>query len=110
MENFEQAKVAQNEERLKNQHKSGRGPRGPFAFLFIFLVVIDQAAKFSAQNIFRNYKFAFSLPVPVWLIYPINIIILAAIGFYLYQHYQNFSFRLAVAWVLILSGALCNIV
>jgi signal peptidase II len=95
---------------LKIQQKNGRSPRGYFVFLFVILIVLDQLAKYLASNIFKNYKFAFSLPVPVWLMYPVYFLVVALIVWHVVKYRNSFAWNSALAWTLILAGAAANII
>jgi signal peptidase II len=95
----------QNEELKKNA--SGFWKLG--VFLFVLLVLLDQFVKHFAHNIFRNYVFTFSLPVPEVLIYVIYVLVLAAIIYYLSKNYKKLPRLSKVAWTLILAGAASNI-
>lgn len=78
-------------------------------FLFVALIALDQWSKSLPRRIFENANFAFSLPVPVFLMYAIYFIVIAAIIYYLSKNYQQLSNAAALAWLLILAGACCNI-
>jgi lipoprotein signal peptidase len=80
-----------------------------FVFLFAVLVVIDQLTKNFAKNIFENHKFAFSLPLPIWLIYIVYAIVLCAMIIYYAKNYQHFTNQQSLAWTLIFAGAASNI-
>src|SRR5436305_2041951 len=82
----------------------GRG-----VFLFCVLILADQLSKQFAARVFRNYVFAFSLPLPVWLIYLIYAAVLFSIAYYAAKNYKNFTIAVTLAWVLILTGAVCNV-
>jgi lipoprotein signal peptidase len=62
-----------------------------------------------AAAIFRNYNFAFSVTLPVWLMYVYYFLILIVIGWYVRSRYRTFSGQEKIAWVLISAGALSNI-
>jgi signal peptidase II len=62
-----------------------------------------------AKEIFVNSAFAFSWPVPTWLIFPIYFFILAGLVIYLIRNYNKFNTRQAAAWLLIFAGAGSNI-
>ncbi|MDR3642341.1 MAG: signal peptidase II [Candidatus Doudnabacteria bacterium] len=79
------------------------------AFLFIFLVAADQFSKSAAQNIFQNRQFAFSLPVPVFLMYLIYFGVMAGLIYYAAKHHREFTGIMRLAFVLIFAGAFCNI-
>lgn len=75
----------------------------------MFFIAVDQLVKFFITNPFRNYFFAFSLPLPVWLMYGIYLTALAFIFFYLKRNYLKFSASELLPWCLILAGAVSNI-
>lgn len=78
-------------------------------FVFLFLIGLDQAAKFFSTNIYRNYNFAFSLPVPTAAMYLIYFSAVGAIVFYLAKNFLVLPQLAVVSWVLILAGAASNI-
>ncbi len=80
-----------------------------YSFLFFLFLLIDQASKLSATDIFKNYDFAFSIKLPQTLIYSIYLILLAALGYWFINKAQK-NWQNKIAFVLILSGALSNIV
>ena len=82
----------------------------PFVFLFLALVFFDQAAKHFAHNIFRNAVFAFSIPLPVWLIYFVYAGVVLAMVYYTATQYNFFSFTSKIAWTFIFAGAVSNII
>jgi lipoprotein signal peptidase len=80
--------------------------------LGLLLVAADQLSKlWIAQHgqVFRNYQFAFSTPVPLPLMYLIYAVILFLIVWYVATHYHKFTPSESLAWVLILAGAVSNI-
>jgi lipoprotein signal peptidase len=79
------------------------------SFVFLFLIALDQLSKNFAINIYRNYNFAFSLPLPLWLMYLVYILVIGIIIYYLFTHKVPFSCLTILGWILILSGAFCNI-
>ena len=84
----------------------------PHLLLAVGLILLDQAAKYYVAmhgTVFRNYQFAFSLPVPSQYMYLFYALILGAIVWYMVQHWRNFGPREALAWTLILAGSLSNI-
>jgi lipoprotein signal peptidase len=81
----------------------------PFVFLFLAFILADQVSKIFATSIFRNYVFAFSLPLPEYLIYLVYAIVLVAIGFYVVKNRSQLSTVSNIAWTLVLSGAVSNI-
>lgn len=80
-----------------------------FVFLFVVMIAADQLLKFKAKNLFRNYNFAFSLPLPIWLMYLIYVFVLLFMGYYVRKNYQHFSRKQAFAWTLVFAGAVSNI-
>lgn len=80
-----------------------------FSFLFFLFVLIDQIAKYRfAGREFRNYFFAFSLHLPVWLMYLIYAILLAALVlWFIYSRKKTVLVKLA--FTLVLAGALSNL-
>lgn len=93
--------------------KSERNPRGSFLFLcalFLFVAALDQAAKFFVHREFYNFQFAFSLPVPLWQMYPIYACVSVAMIFYVLKNYRKFNLASQIAWTLIFAGAACNII
>src|SRR6202044_1911289 len=58
---------------------------------------------------FENFNFAFSLPLPAGLMYIVYAIILAAIFYYLLKQYKQLSTAAKFAWLLVVTGALCNV-
>lgn len=78
-------------------------------FLFGILVALDQITKDLIAKPFLNNNFAFSLPIPIPLIYIIYFFVITAIGYYIFHHYKSFSLLSFLAWVFILSGAFSNI-
>lgn len=76
------------------------------------LIVVDQLSKFIAAKgaaIFRNYNFAFSLPVPVQLMFVYYFIILGVIVWYVWSRRGVLTGQDKVAWALIIAGAVSNI-
>ena len=97
-------------ENVDNHKKSESKKNWLFAFLFALLVAIDQLSKASARNIFINKQFAFSLPLPVFLMYAIYFAVLTGLVYYAAKHYRDFSAAERWAFVLIFAGALSNVV
>ncbi len=87
----------------------------PFFFLVLFfsLIFTDQFTKnfdWFGIKVFRNYFFAFSLPVPVFLMYFIYAVVLVGIFGYFKNYFVKIPLIQKIAWVLILAGGLSNIV
>ncbi len=96
-----------------NQNKKESSVKSSFFFfilLFLVLCVFDQLTKYLPGSIFKNSNFAFSLPVPVVFMYGIYVCVLVAMSVYVFNNFRKFTSLTNFAWVLIFSGALCNIV
>lgn len=90
--------------------ENGSTRMGAFVFLFAALIAIDQLVKNYAANIFKNNAFAFSLPVPVWIMYLIYGAVLAGMIHYCVRNYREFNLISRLAWTLIFAGAFSNII
>ncbi len=77
--------------------------------VFLLLIFFDQTFKCLAPNVFRNYQFAFSLPVPFLIMYVIYTLAFGGIVYYVAIRRNLFSAVEKLAWVLILTGAALNI-
>ncbi|MFA5991050.1 MAG: signal peptidase II [Candidatus Doudnabacteria bacterium] len=77
---------------------------------FLFCIFLDQIGKFLVKEPFRNYFFAFSIQLPVWVMYGIYFVAMGAIIKYLVSNFFNLGFFNKLAWVLIFTGAVLNIV
>lgn len=77
------------------------------------LIIIDQLIKLAVLklgwSIFLNDKFAFSLPIPTFLIFLIYFLVLISIGHFIYHAWNRFSTQQKFAWCLVLAGGLSNI-
>ncbi|MEK7618463.1 MAG: signal peptidase II [Patescibacteria group bacterium] len=73
------------------------------------MICIDQLAKNSAVHAYKNYYFAFSLPLDVYVMYGIYFMGIAALSAYVFKQYQNLSAVDFFAWVMILAGAASNV-
>lgn len=99
-------------EKLKNLINSNL-KESAYISSFFFLIILDQITKrniFFKINIFKNYFFAFSLPIPIVIIYCIYFFILCGVCYYLYLNYLKISSIQKIAWTLILAGGVSNIV
>lgn len=76
----------------------------------MFCIFFDQVSKLLAKEPFRNYFFAFSIQLPVWVMYAIYFVAMGAIITYLVNNFFNLEFFNKLAWVLIFTGAILNIV
>jgi signal peptidase II len=92
------------------------------SFVLFFLVAagiaIDQCVKylvFSKDKLpmglihFRNYQFAFSIAMPVWLIYVLYIFVLVAAFYYLVKRFGAAGKIELLGWALLLAGGLSNV-
>ena len=77
--------------------------------VFLLLILIDQLAKRQAANIFYNANFAFSVPLPVWLMYVIYFTVLVSIVLYLRKNFHQLNLASWLAWLLIVAGAVANV-
>jgi len=104
-------------------------PRRFFVFLFfcfLTLILVDQLTKYAVfhseigdflntfrplagKQLFINFNFAFSLQLPVVLMYLIYASVLALIASFLRRHYNRLSDIELTAWVLIVAGACSNV-
>jgi lipoprotein signal peptidase len=103
--------AAENIEKKSPQPKQS-DHNGSFFFLclvFCAALLLDQLTKHFAPRPFLNYNFAFSLPVPVALIYVIYFLIMAAMVYYVAKNRRAFNFSSKFAWTLIFAGAVSNI-
>ena len=82
--------------------------------LAIIFIGIDQVTKLVATrfgwSIFLNDQFAFSLPVPVFLMYTIYVAILVGMSVYVYRTWERFANIQKLAWVFVYSGGVSNII
>jgi signal peptidase II len=86
-----------------------------FYFLILgSLILIDQLSKLAVSklgwSIFLNDQFAFSLPVPIVLMFAIYLLVLSGSLFYIYKFWKNFSSQQKLAWTLVVAGGLSNVV
>lgn len=88
-----------------------------FAFwvtLTILFIGIDQITKLAASHfdwpIFLNNQFAFSLPVPVFLMYAIYIVVLFGMSVYLHRTWTRFTNIQKLAWAFVYAGGISNII
>lgn len=78
------------------------------------LIALDQISKwffidFLNWPVFLNENFAFSLPVPSWLMYVIYAIVFWLILKYLYTQWPQLPGAIRAGFVLILSGGVSNV-
>lgn len=72
-------------------------------------VVVDQASKLLVRDPFRNYQFAFSLPVPWPAMYAIYAAVLGLVVFYLIKKWVFIGRLQKIGWCFIFAGAVSNI-
>ncbi len=77
--------------------------------VFFLLILVDQVLKGLAKDIFLNQNFAFSLPLPAWLMYAVYAGVLCVSGNYLIKHHRQLSLWQQAGWLLIWAGAFSNI-
>ena len=79
--------------------------------VFFAAVALDQASKalVGTAEVFENHVFAFSLPVPVYLMYLIYAAVFIGMSYYVACNHREFNFTAKLAWVLIFAGAISNI-
>lgn len=81
--------------------------------LVLVLIIIDQLAKWIAVHsgwpIFLNNQFAFSIPLPMPLMYAIYILVLTGMSVYVYRTWSRFTNMQRWAWALVYAGGLSNI-
>lgn len=83
-----------------------------FGFYFLLIlggIAADQFTKLAVADPFRNYHFAFSLPVPQWAMFTVYLAALVLIFFYLSKKFWDMGRQARVAWCLVLAGALSNV-
>ena|SRR6476469_10253446 len=84
-----------------------------YAALTFSLILIDQLSKTLAVHlgwpIFLNDQFAFSLPLPIALMFVIYFAVLVAIFFYAYRTWHRFQIFQKYAWCFVFAGGLSNI-
>lgn len=82
---------------------------------FVFgtgLIIIDQLVKIWATSnaqIFRNYQFAFSTPLPGVVMYLLYAAIMLLIIAYVIARHSIFTAWEKLAWTLVLAGSISNI-
>ncbi len=100
-----------------------------FVFWFTLLIACDQIIKcfvfrlvdhslyahvgqvnVVGVQLFRNYNFAFSIPIAQPYIFLVYGIVLAVIVRYVVKTFNEFDYTSLLAWTLILAGAFSNIV
>jgi lipoprotein signal peptidase len=81
--------------------------------LSIILILIDQLTKLMATQlgwpIFLNDQFAFSLPLPIALMYAIYFVVLTGMSTYVYKTWQRFNSMQRNAWAFVFAGGISNI-
>lgn len=82
-----------------------------FVFCLLALVAGDWLIKYfiPKSEFFFNGNFAFSLPLPVWLMYGIYFFVISAIAVYLLKKFSQMDKREKFAWTFILAGAASNV-
>jgi signal peptidase II len=117
------------ENKQKINFKNERKHLGAFVFLLAVIISIglDQITKhlaftssfgdflnglgpFFGKQLFLNQNFAFSLPLPLWLMYVCYALVLGAIILFLKKHWKEQGDLQLVAWGIITGSALSNII
>ena len=80
-----------------------------FGLFSFFLVLSDQLSKHASHEVYKNYAFAFSLPIPSWIMYFIYTAVLAVLIDFVLKNGRGFTFFVKMAWTLIFAGAFSNI-
>lgn len=99
-----------------DQHNKAewRSPQLGFFAVAVSLIALDQFSKYLFEIFisepFRNIYFAFSLPLPVWLMYAIYCLVISGIVVHLIRNFKHISGLERLAWNLILSGGLSNVI
>jgi lipoprotein signal peptidase len=91
--------------------------------VFLFLLAFDQvtknlafayfdftaSAKFLDFTLFKNYHFAFSVPLPTFVMYAVYSILISIIIAHVYSVWHRTPRVVKFAWVLVLAGAFSNV-
>ena len=79
----------------------------------IVLILIDQLTKFAAEqlswSVFLNDQFAFSLPIPIPVIFVIYFFVLLGMTWYVYKTWIRFTVQQKIAWAFVFAGGLSNV-
>src|SRR5690348_13233657 len=101
------------ESNLKNSTERTNHSFGFWFGILLGLIFLDQIVKFivvkTTSGVFHNTQFAFSLPVPLIVMYAIYIIAVALIIWYLSNTWNKLDDLGKFSWLLILAGGLSNI-
>ena len=76
---------------------------------FFLLIGIDQYFKAHAGQVFLNNQFAFSLPLPLWVMYSIYAVVLAIAGYFCAKNFSKFGLGQKAGWLLVWAGAFANV-
>jgi lipoprotein signal peptidase len=79
-----------------------------WSLAFFILIVVDQLVKLQFPP-FRNYGFAFGIPLSPWLMYFFYAVVVIILLAYFFRHRKEFSFSQNIAWLLIFAGSAANI-
>lgn len=108
---------------IELQNKNERDFLSSFVFWFITEVVLIAAAQIASSLLFglhfgsgqvrlfpfRNYQFAFSLPVPVGIMFGLYSCIIVGCAWYVIKNWTMLGIGERCAWFLIGAGAFSNI-
>jgi len=102
-----------NSRQFKNPTERNNASFGFWFAITLLFIFIDQASKWYASNnvpaIFLNDRFAFSIPLPVFLMYGLYLAVFLFVGNYLYKARQSLTSFEKYGWCLILAGGLSNL-
>lgn len=86
---------------------------GFWSFLFFLFIALDWSTKYLAHRfhrpIFYNQNFAFSLPLPVTVMYLVYGLVLTVASIYLLKSFRAITNRERLAWVMIIASGLSNV-
>lgn len=87
---------------------------GFWSWIFFTVIALDVVSKILVHKlsfpIFYNHNFAFSLPLPVPLMFLLYFAILFTAGLYLHQSFHRIDNWQRSAWIMILAAGLSNVV
>lgn len=87
--------------------------RGGFILAVAGFIILTQLVRLAVAHFnwptFLNTKFAFSLDVPIVMIYLLYLLVFALIANYLRRHWSTLSLSICSGFILILAGGLANL-
>lgn len=111
----------------KSTEAADKNERSHLSFFWFLLtamlVIVDQLTKvlafnyftaaeqksFFAFQLFKNYNFAFSIPLPSSIMFVIYFLLLGGASFYAARTWNEIGGLSRFAWVLVLAGGLSNV-